>query len=137
MLTRSQREVIERFSGRYDGPETMTRADVTTDVLGFPLAQGYTTRAQVDRLGRALRLQPGARALDVGAGAGWPSLYLAATTGADIVLTDVPRPAVEVAVRRARETGVNERCQFARASGTHLPFRARSFDAVLHTDVLC
>lgn len=113
------------------------RADVTMEVLGFPLAQGYTTRAQVDRLGRALRLRAGVPALDVGAGAGWPSLYLAATTDAEFVLTDIPGQAVRAAASRSRETSVDQQCQFARASGTHLPFRARSFDAVLHTDVLC
>ena len=96
----------------------------------------YTTPAQADLLAEALRLGPGVRLLDVGAGFGWPGVYLVEKTGCDIILTDVPAAGIRSAAARAYRRRVAGRCSFAVASGTHLPFRARSFDAVVHTDVL-
>ena len=97
----------------------------------------YTTPAQADMLGEALALGPGVRLLDVGAGSGWPGVYLAKKTGCDGVLTDIPAAAIRIAAARAVKQGVHARCRVAVASGTHLPFRAGSFDTVAHSDVLC
>jgi ubiquinone/menaquinone biosynthesis C-methylase UbiE len=96
----------------------------------------YTTQAQADVLAKALRLGPGSRLLDIGAGSGWPALYLAKTTGCDVALTDLPIEAIRHAAVRAVRKRVYRRASFALASGAQLPFRARSFDAVVHTDVL-
>ena len=98
--------------------------------------RGYTTPAQVDLLAERLSLRPGLRILDVGAGLGWPSLYLAQRTSCEAVLTDVPEPGLRSAIGRAERLRVGRRSSLARASGTHLPFRPQSFDAVIHTDVL-
>ena len=97
----------------------------------------YTTPAQADVLADALALGPGVRLLDVGAGSGWPGVYLAKTTGCDCVLTDIPAAAVRIAAARAAKQGVHARCRLAVASGMHLPFRSGSFDTVAHSDVLC
>ena len=110
---------------------------VERDVHGINAGiTSYTTRAQADTLADALALRPGVSLLDVGAGAGWPGVYLAERTGCRVLLTDVPVHGIRTAAARAAAQGVFETCAFAAASGTHLPFRARSFDAVVHTDVL-
>ena len=100
-------------------------------------ANGYTTVEQADELGRRLDLGPGRVLLDVGTGRGWPGLYLAARTGCSLVGTDLPFEALKVALRRARFEGVDGRVSFVVASANDLPFRRCSFDAVVHTDVLC
>lgn len=100
-------------------------------------ANGYTTRAQAEELGRRLRLAPGRVLLDVGTGRGWPGLYLATTTGCAVVGTDMPIGALAGAAQRARTERVDTRAAFVAASGAAQPFRPRSFDAVVHTDVLC
>ena len=97
----------------------------------------YTTPAQADALAKALGLAAGVRLLDVGAGSGWPGVYLTKKTGCDAVLTDVPAAAIRTAAARAVQQRVHVGCRFAVASGTHLPFRQGSFDAVVHSDVLC
>ena len=100
-------------------------------------ANGYTTGAQADDLGRRLGLRAGDRLLDIGAGCGWPGLYLARTTGCRVVSID---PVGEAATATAERAGVDEltaRHQPVVGSGEHLPFRSGRFDAVLHTDVTC
>lgn len=99
-------------------------------------ASGYTTMEQADTLAERLRLVPGMRLLDIGAGLGWPSVYLAGTTGCDVVATDIPADSLPQAALRADAQQVMDRATFVFASGTHLPFQARVFDAIVHTDVL-
>ncbi len=98
--------------------------------------RGYTTPAQADLLSERLGLSPGVRILDIGAGLGGPSLYLAQRTGCEAVLTDVPEPGLRSASIRAEQLRLGRRSSLARASGTHLPFRPQTFDAVIHTDAL-
>ena len=97
----------------------------------------WTTRAQAQDMGRLLRLGPGARLLDVGAGSGWPGLYLARTTGCDVALVDVPFEGLRIAGKRAGVERLAGACWIALADGAALPFRNGWFDAVSHSDVLC
>ena len=83
------------------------------------------------------RLRPRVQLLDVGAGSGWPGLYLAQRTGCDVTLADVPIAGLRIAIERARTDGLAERCLGVAADGAMLPFRDRAFDAVSHSDVLC
>ena len=98
---------------------------------------GYTTRAQADSLGRELGLGPGVRLADLGAGSGWPGLYLARQTGCHVVGTDLPFDGLARARSRSIEDGVAERASYVVATGRHQPLRPGAFDAVVHTDVLC
>ena len=75
--------------------------------------------------------------LDVGSGRGWPGLYLAKVTGCSVVLTDIPKEGLATARKRAAVEGLAERSQAIVSSARRLPFQVESFDAVVHTDVLC
>ncbi len=100
-------------------------------------ADGYTTVEQADELARCLELRPAVRLLDLGSGRGWPGVYLAKTSGCQAVLTDLPLVGLRLAATRAEAEGLDGRCSVVAASGPHLPFAAKTFDAVVHTDVLC
>jgi 2-polyprenyl-3-methyl-5-hydroxy-6-metoxy-1,4-benzoquinol methylase len=128
---------LERFFETYGKPQTTTELAVENEVFGAQEGiRGYTTPAQADMLAERLALRPDTRLLDVGAGRGWPSLYLARTTGCQVVISDVPLPALLEGMTRAHRHSLQDQSSFLAASGTHLPFRPKSFDAVVHTDVL-
>ena len=139
MPTPIEREAaaLKRFAERYEmwGGEVSRLIDLETRGADVG-ANGYTTMAQADELADVLRLRPGVRLLDIGAGRGWPSLYLAKKTGCDVVLTDIPPATVREAAQRANEPPLSERCRFAVASADRLPFRTASFDAIVHADTL-
>ena len=64
-------------------------------------------------------------------------LYVAATTGCSVVLTDLPLEGLTVAKARIATEGLEGRASCVNASARDLPFRPARFDAVVHTDVLC
>lgn len=126
----------QRFRETY-GRLSKAPLAIEREVFGANVgANGYTTIAQADDLANRLGLRSGMRLLDVGAGRGWPGLHLAKKSGCEVVASDVPSAAVRGAVALARRRRVLRRCCFVLADGARLPFRPRTFDAVVHTDVL-
>ncbi len=128
----------ERFRERYaiSGAAALLAAE--TAALGSDYqANGYTTVAQADELGRVLELRPGQVLVDVGAGCGWPGLYLSDQDGCAVISVD---PVVEgcfVARRRALTDGLTERAWTLRGNAIALPLRSGSVDVVVHSDLLC
>jgi len=137
-LTNTEHETRERFAGRYRvAPAEVFRRIELAVIGGDWGANGYTTMAQADTLARELGLRPGVRLLDLGAGRGWPGLYLAAGTGCQVVLADVPIEGLRSAAARAEREALAARAAPVGASARRPPFTAAAFDAVVHTDVLC
>ena len=97
----------------------------------------WTTRDEADRIAQHLRLRPGMRLLDVGAGSGWPGLYLARITGCDVALVDIPLEGLRIAARRAITEPITGACWVMAADGAAMPLRSAGFDAIGHSDVLC
>jgi SAM-dependent methyltransferase len=138
MVTREERETRERFADRYAEDRTDTVGQIERAVIGGDWgANGYTTMDQADHLGRVLQLGPGRRLLDLGAGRGWPGLYLAVSTGCDVVLNDIPHEGLRLAMARAHSERASERAAAVVSNARTLPFRPSIFDAIVHTDVLC
>ena len=132
---RSSDELMKRFSSRYAEEATAAGRLVERRVIGAAVgANGYTTVAQADQLVEALNLSPKSLLLDLGSGRGWPGLHVAARAECRVVLSDVPEAAIRTAQRRSADA--TDRVSLARASATHLPFAARSFDAICHADTL-
>ena len=100
--------LIERMRQRYAQPESEAARTVEREVIGG----------------------------NVGAGRGWPGLHLAARSGCRVVLTDVPEPALRLAMKSARRRRLYGRCSYVLADGAHLPFRDGLFHATVHTDTL-
>jgi 2-polyprenyl-3-methyl-5-hydroxy-6-metoxy-1,4-benzoquinol methylase len=136
--TKRERDTAKRFTQRYGERRGEAGAAIEREVIGVNVGlNGYTTVAQAERLARELRLRAGMRLLDLGAGNGWPGLHLAGTTGCHVVLADLPRPALVKASTRARRERLARRSNAVQATATSLPFAPESFDAIVHTDVMC
>jgi ubiquinone/menaquinone biosynthesis C-methylase UbiE len=54
-----------------------------------------------------------------------------------VVLADLPLERLRVAANRAAAEGLAARVSVVVSAASGLPFRAGSFDAIIHTDVLC
>jgi len=120
----------------------LARADAVRDlersVYGCDYGgNGGTTRLEAERVFGLLELRPDVRLLDVGAGSGWPALYLAQISGCDLVMVDIPIASLRIARERAVADGLAQRCETIAADAAALPFRDASFDAFNHSDVLC
>ena len=140
MTSRDEREARAQFSEAYAIPRPLNMGDIERRVLGDAKAwgvNGYTTTTQVEAIRQALQLGPGRRLLDVGTGRGYPALYLAAATGCSVVGTDLPHEPLAAAGRKAEREQLGAHSAFVVAAGGSQPFRARSFDGIVLTDVLC
>jgi 2-polyprenyl-3-methyl-5-hydroxy-6-metoxy-1,4-benzoquinol methylase len=138
VTVRDEAQARALFQERYRNTPTLLARAIEQRVIGGDWgANGFTTMAQADTLARELSLAAGDRLLDLGSGRGWPGLYLAARTGCRVVLTDLPLEGLRVAAHRAASEGLAARTGVVAAAASGLPFRANSFDVVIHTDVLC
>ena len=97
----------------------------------------WATRGEADQIAAALELAPGLRLLEVGAGSGWPALYLAGQSGCDVTLVDLPLSALRIAAGRAVADRLAGACLAVVADASHLPFRDGCFEVINHSDVLC
>jgi SAM-dependent methyltransferase len=126
------------FQERYRTTPSLLARRIEQRVIGGDWgANGFTTMAQADTLARQLHLSAADRLLDLGSGRGWPGLYLAARTGCRVVLTDLPLEGLWVAANRAASEALAARTGVVASAASGLPFRAGSFDVIIHTDVLC
>ena len=134
----TRRRNCARFSRDYELLGSIPMRHLERTVLGCDYgATSWTTRHEAARIADLLELDARMRLLDVGAGAGWPSLYVAQLTGCEVALTDLPLLGLEIARERAARDGLIQRCTVLVADGAALPFADASFDAVSHSDVLC
>ena len=137
-MSKDERQARQDFAERYAMTPSRVYAGIEQRVIGAVRGvNGYTTLAQADEIGRRLCLGPGDTLLDVGTGRGWPGLYLAKRSGCRVVGTDMPLNGLALTSRRAGRDGIADRVSVVAAAGAAQPFRARSFDAIVHTDVLC
>ena len=97
----------------------------------------WTTRDEADQICHLLGLHTGQRLLEVGAGSGWPGLYLARQTDCDVALTDLPFEGLRIAAKRIVAEGLKGAHWITVADGAALPFGGEVFDAISHSDVLC
>lgn len=128
--------LVEEFDAYYRIVDEPVMRRIESRVTGSDYgASSYTTRSQADRLTELLGLAPGKLLLDFGSGAGWPGVYLARSSGCDVVLVDLPLEGLRRADRRRRVEGV--RGGVVAASAALLPLRDLVFDAATSSDVLC
>ena len=140
MTSRSpeEAEVLARFAWQYPLCQAQTMLEIERDVCGCDFGStGWATKEEAEQIGTLLELAPGKRLLDLGAGSGWPGLYLASRSGCEVALADIPVEGMRIAAERAAADGLAGRAWAVASDGTALPFADASFDAIEHSDVLC
>lgn len=131
-------DCCQAFADSYEVSNLPAMREVERAVLGCDYGgTSWTTRAQAEQLIEALDLQQGSHVLDIGAGSGWPGVFLADKSGCDVTLLDLPLNALVKARKRARADRIDDRVSAIAASGAALPFRNATFEAISHSDVLC
>jgi SAM-dependent methyltransferase len=137
-LTEREKAKLEDFDLAYRRGQLPPVQTVEQRVCGCAYgATSWATRGEADLVAAALGLAARVRLLDVGAGSGWPALYLAAKSGCDSTLVDVPLTGLRIAVERAVSDGLATRCRALAADGARLPFADATFDVISQSDVLC
>lgn len=128
----------DTFAASYLLGQSPVMLDIERRVCGCDYGGvSWTVRAEADRMVADLDLRKGRRLLELGAGAGWPGLYMTKVSGCDTVLTDVIASGLDIAAGRAVRDGLSDRVETAVADAAAMPFDAGRFDAVSHSDILC
>lgn len=136
--SREEQELCEHFADEYILAQTPVMLDLEQAVCGCDYGgTSWTTRDEADRIGGLLSLGRGRKLLEIGAGSGWPALYLAGNSGCDVTLADLPFEAIRIASERITAEPVAGEVSLTVADGAALPFKDARFDAISHSDVLC
>lgn len=136
--SREEQELSEHFADEYRRAQTPIMLDLERAVCGCDYGgTSWTTRDEAEQMGRLLELGEGKRLLEIGAGSGWPALFLAAETGCDVTLADVPFEALRIAADRVTREPLGSEISLIVADAACLPFKSDLFDAIGHSDVLC
>ena len=107
-LTRELTELACRYATYAELGSTVAMRELERSVCGCDYGSTrWTTRVEAERIAQLLGLRPAARLLDLGAGSGWPGLYLAQLTGCDVVVMDLPLAALRIARERATADGLS------------------------------
>jgi ubiquinone/menaquinone biosynthesis C-methylase UbiE len=136
--TAAEEARLARFAKEYERSQDETELAIERAVCGCDYGgTSWATRQEVESIVRMLGLSPGKRLLELGAGAGWPGLYMAGLAGCEVALVDVPLSGLKIAARRAVADQMSGASWAVAADGCALPLQRAAFDAINHSDVLC
>ncbi len=126
-------ERIDQFSIAYSKFSDEVVGMVRRETFGDDIGQnGWTLKAEYEGFLHDLQVTLGKRLLDVGCGAGGPTLFSARKTGCSVVGIDINKDGIATATSRARELGLADRALFQLIDvGAKLPFEDETFDAII------
>ena len=136
--TKTEREQIAKFDNFYQLSMHDVLRRIERHTCGCCYGgNSWTTKKQAGFMGNKLGLSPRSSLIDIGAGAGWPGLYLSSISGCSLTLVDLPETGLKIATDRSIQDKISERVTTLVANAAEVPFEDHSFDAVSHSDLLC
>lgn len=137
-FTSEEMAQTKRFDELYAKSQSDVMLSIERRVCGCDYGgTSWTTRAEADGLITLLGLNSRTHLLDLGAGSGWPALYMAKTSGCRVTLVDLPPNGLRIAEQRAAKDGISAMVTTRIADAASLSFPDNSFDAISHSDLLC
>ena len=137
-LSEAEEKQTARLNNEFRDAQSPILQAITNQVCDCCyIGNSWTTRSEADVMIERLRLMTSHNLLDIGAGAGWPGLYLALQTGCAVTLLDLPETGLRLAEARAKADGMISQLSTVQGDATDMPFPSESFTAISHSDVLC
>ncbi len=132
----SEQEMLACFDEGYLHVLAPVMLEIEAEARGTDYGSvSWSSRDQVERMATHLDLGNDSRLLDIGAGAGWPGLYVGQQTGCHVTMLDFPVNGLKLALDRAAHDSVPADASVA--NGASLPFSDGVFEGVIHSDLLC
>lgn len=133
-----EKEFINQLSKRYKLGDSAKMLEIEEQICGCRYgATSWTTKAEAEQIGEFLSIAEGENVLEVGAGSGWPGLYLASKFELNMTLVDLPLSGLLIAQNRIIKDKLKKKCTVLSANTYELPFLQHSFGSILHCDLLC
>ena len=108
--TKSERALKIRFEEAYARSTNPVAQAIERQVCGCDFGgNSWTTRDHADDQIRMLGLDASTELIDLGAGTGWPGLYMAKQSGCKVTLVDLPEIGLRLAAERAEAEGLSGR----------------------------
>ena len=137
-LSLAEEKQTARLNEEFRDAQSPVLQAITNQVFGCCyIGNSWTTRSEADVMIERLRLTASHDLLDIGAGAGWPGLYLAQQTGCAVTLLDLPETGLRQAQARAETDGMTSQLSTIQGDAADMPLPSESFTAISHSDVLC
>lgn len=128
----------ERFEAAFLRGQSPVMRTIEKSVCGCDYGgDSWTTRSEADAIVSLLGVKRGVKFLDLGAGAGWPGIYMTAISNCSTVLVDLPFAGLCIAAKRAAKDGLSDNVRCICSDASALPIKDDYFDAISHSDLLC
>jgi len=132
----TEKEFLEFFDESFPLTTAPVVREIEYETLGTDYgASSWSPAPQIDTMIEYLAIESGSSYLDIGAGTGWPGLYVAEKTGCALTMLDYPTNGLILAMERAEQDGAD--AMSVSGDAARMPLASGIFDAVSHSDVMC
>ncbi len=135
---KSASHIVDYYGANYNHLITPVYQEIRRETFDEDIQQtGWLTAKELQQFITWLDLKPEAFILDVGSGAGGPTIRVAQMTGCRALGIDIHERAVTAAKAMADKCGLSERVQFEQIDASQqLPYPAAAFDVVMCIDAI-
>lgn len=138
MSTEKEIQPVDLYNNTYGKFTDPVLTEIRLEAFGKDIGQNsWITTIEMERLLQFLSLRSGSDVLEVACGSGGPAMYIAETTGCNILGIDVNENGIATAAQSSSKKTFKGKADFQVVDATsQLPFKAESFDAIVCMDAV-